>query len=173
MTFEGVHVRRRRECRREAAAAAVARLVLVSGIGADPHSELSLHSGSRTRQRMVRQVFPGATIVRPGVCRVRAMLCLARLQTSRGSSGTAANRRRLYPAAASFCGRLAEAIASLLSGPGTVGRTAELAGPGVYTLRELVSMTLRLMRNRRLLIPVPFPWQRSRRDCSSSCRAHH
>ena len=30
----------------------------------------------------------------------------------------------------------------------------ELAGPGVYTLRELVSMTLHLLR--RLLIPVPF-----------------
>ncbi|HLN49262.1 MAG TPA: hypothetical protein VK251_07100, partial [Steroidobacteraceae bacterium] len=31
-----------------------------------------------------------------------------------------------------------------------------LAGPGVYTLRELVSMTLRLTGKRRLLIPVPF-----------------
>ena len=51
---------------------------------------------------------------------------------------------------------MAEAIASLLSDPGTVGLTYELAGPGVYTLRELVSMTLRLMRKRRLLIPVPF-----------------
>ena len=30
------------------------------------------------------------------------------------------------------------------------------AGPGVYTLRELVSMTLHLLRKRRLLIPVPF-----------------
>ena len=51
---------------------------------------------------------------------------------------------------------VAEAIASILTDPGTVGRTYELAGPGVYTLRELVRMTLHLMSKRRLLIPVPF-----------------
>ena len=51
---------------------------------------------------------------------------------------------------------MAEAIASILTDPGTVGRTYELAGPGVYTLHELVRMTLRLMGKRRLLIPVPF-----------------
>ena len=51
---------------------------------------------------------------------------------------------------------MAEAVASILTDPGTVGRTYELAGPGVYTLRELVRMTLHLMRKRRLLIPVPF-----------------
>ena len=38
----------------------------------------------------------------------------------------------------------------------TAGRTYELAGPGVYTLRELVRITLRLIGRRRLLVPVPF-----------------
>jgi uncharacterized protein YbjT (DUF2867 family) len=60
---------------------------------------------------------------------------------------------RLQPV---FVEDVAEAIASILADPGTVGRTYELAGPGVYTLRELVSMTLRLMSKRRLLMPVPF-----------------
>ena len=60
---------------------------------------------------------------------------------------------RLQPV---FVEDVAEAVASILTDPGTVGRTYELAGPGVYTLRELVSMTLHLMRKRRLLIPVPF-----------------
>ena len=50
---------------------------------------------------------------------------------------------------------VAEAVASILADPRTVGRTYELAGPGVYTLRELVSMTLHLLSKRRLLIPVP------------------
>lgn len=40
--------------------------------------------------------------------------------------------------------------------PGTVGRTYELAGPKVYTLHELVKMTLQLMGKRRLLVPIPF-----------------
>ena len=60
---------------------------------------------------------------------------------------------RLQPV---FVEDVAEAVASILTDPRTVGRTYELAGPGVYTLRELVSMTLHLMRKRRLLIPVPF-----------------
>ena len=60
---------------------------------------------------------------------------------------------RLQPV---FVEDVAEAIASILADPGTVARTYELAGPGVYTLRELVSMTLRLMSKRRLLMPVPF-----------------
>jgi NADH dehydrogenase len=51
---------------------------------------------------------------------------------------------------------VAEAVARILTDPATVGRIYELAGPGVYTLRELVTITLHLMRKRRLLIPVPF-----------------
>ena len=51
---------------------------------------------------------------------------------------------------------VAKAVARILTDPGTIGRTYELAGPGVYTLHELVSMTLHLLRKRRLLIPVPF-----------------
>jgi uncharacterized protein YbjT (DUF2867 family) len=51
---------------------------------------------------------------------------------------------------------VAEAIASILTNPGTVGQTYELAGPGVYTLRELVRMTLHLIGKRRPLMPVPF-----------------
>jgi NADH dehydrogenase len=60
---------------------------------------------------------------------------------------------RLQPV---FVEDVAEAVANILADPGTVGRTYELAGPGVYTLRELVQMTLCLMNKRRLLIPVPF-----------------
>jgi NADH dehydrogenase len=51
---------------------------------------------------------------------------------------------------------VAEAITRLFADPGTAGRTYELAGPGVYTMRELVEMTLRLIGRRRLLMPVPF-----------------
>jgi hypothetical protein len=35
-------------------------------------------------------------------------------------------------------------------------QTYERTGPGVYTLRDLVRMTLNFTRKRRLLIPVPF-----------------
>jgi uncharacterized protein YbjT (DUF2867 family) len=39
---------------------------------------------------------------------------------------------------------------------GDHGRIYELAGPRVYTLRDLVEYTLRVVGKRRLLVPVPF-----------------
>ena len=157
VTFEAVHVRGAENVAREAAAAGVARLVLVSGIGADPDSSSPYIRARGRGERVVRQVFPGATIVRPGAmfgpgdALFSTLAELARLLPVLPLIG--GGHTRLQPV---FVEDVAEAIASLLSDPGTVGLTYELAGPGVYTLRELVSMTLRLMRKRRLLIPVPF-----------------
>ena len=51
VTFEAVHVQGAETVAREAVAAGVARLVLVSGIGADPEFKLSLHPCSRTRRK--------------------------------------------------------------------------------------------------------------------------
>ena len=80
--------------------------------------------------------------------------------------GTVANLARLLPALPLIGGAtrlqpvfvedVAEAIANILSDPGTVGRTYEFAGPGVYTVRELIEMTLRFTGKWRLIVPVPF-----------------
>jgi uncharacterized protein YbjT (DUF2867 family) len=157
VTFEAVHVRGAETVAREAVAADVARLVLVSGIGADADSRSPY---IRTRGRgelVVRETFPGATIVRPGAMFGRGdalfgtLAELARLLPILPLIGS--GRTRLQPV---FVEDVAEAVARILTDPGTVGRTYELAGPGVYTLNELVSMTLRLTGKRRLLIPVPF-----------------
>ena len=51
---------------------------------------------------------------------------------------------------------VAEAIARILADPATTGQTYELAGPTVYTLRELFVTALRIIGKRRLLVPVPF-----------------
>ena len=60
---------------------------------------------------------------------------------------------RLQPV---FVEDVAEAIAAMLTDPGTVGQSYELAGPKVYTLRELTNMVLRLSGKRRVLLPIPF-----------------
>jgi uncharacterized protein YbjT (DUF2867 family) len=51
---------------------------------------------------------------------------------------------------------VAEAIRRMLSRPETAGQIYELAGPQVYTLDELLKMTVRLTGRRRLLVPMPF-----------------
>jgi len=157
VTFEAVHVQGAETVAREAVAAAVARLVLVSGIGADADSGSSYIRARGRGEQVVRQEFPGATIVRsgamfgPGDALFGTLADLARLLPVLPLIG--GGHTRLQPV---FVEDVAEAIASILTDPRTVGRTYELAGPGVYTLRELVKMTLHFIRKRRLLIPLPF-----------------
>jgi uncharacterized protein YbjT (DUF2867 family) len=156
VTFEAVHVRGSENVAREAVAAGVARFVLVSGIGADRYSS-SPYIRSRGRgEVMVQQAFPSATIVRPGAmfgpgdALFATLAELARLLPVLPLIG---GGTRLQPV---FVEDVAKAITNILSDPGTVGQTYELAGPRVYTLRELVNMTLQLMGKRRLLVAVPF-----------------
>ena len=157
VTFEAVHVQGAENVAREAAAAGIARLVLVSGIGANLDSGSPYIHARGSGELVVRQAFPGATIVRPsamfgpGDALFGTLADLVRLLPILPLIG--GGYTRLQPV---FVEDVAEAIASILGDPGTVGRTYELAGPRVYTLRELVSMTLYLMGKRRLLIPVPF-----------------
>jgi NADH dehydrogenase len=156
VTFETVHEQGAETVAREAASAGVGRLVLISGIGADPRSGSSYVSARGRGELVVRQAFPGATIVRPG----------AMFGPGDALFGTLAGLARLLPVLPLIGGGhtrlqpvyvedVAEAVARILVDRGTAGRTYELAGPGVYTMRELVELTLRLIGKWRLLVPVP------------------
>ena len=157
VTFEAVHVQGAETVAREAVAAGVARLVLVSGIGADADFRVSLHPCSRMRRKGGPADVSGGydrppgRHVWPGDALFDTLAELARLLPILPLIG--GGHTRLQPV---FVEDVGEAIASILTNPETVGRTYEFAGPGVFTLRELVSVTLHLMGKRRLLIPVPF-----------------
>lgn len=156
VTFEAVHERGAETLAREVAAAGVARFVLVSGIGADPESASPYIRARGRGERAVQQAFPGATIVRPS----------AMFGPGDALFGTLAHLARLLPALPLIGGHtrlqpvyvedVAEAVARILADPGTAGRTYELAGPAVYTLRELFRIALRIIGKRRLLVPIPF-----------------
>jgi NADH dehydrogenase len=128
----------------------------VSGIGADSSSGSPYIRARGRGELVVRQTFPDATIVRPG----------AMFGPSDALFGTIADLARFLPVVPLIGGDtrlqpvfvedVAEAIASILTNPGTVGQIYELAGPRVYTLRELVRMTLYFIGKQRPLIPVPF-----------------
>jgi uncharacterized protein YbjT (DUF2867 family) len=157
VTFEAVHVQGAETLARESGAGGISRLMHISGIGADPDSG-SPYVRARGRGELVVQVaFPGATIIRPGAMFGRGdALFSALADTARllpvlpliGGGGT-----RLQPV---FVGDVAEAVARSLTDPRTVGRIYELGGPKVYTLRDLLEYTLRLVGKRRLVMPIPF-----------------
>ena len=157
VTFESVHVQGAETIAREAARLGVARLVLVSGLGADPQSR-SPYIRSRGRgEQVVQRAFPDATIVRPsamfgpGDALFGTLASLARLLPLLPLIG--GGRTRLQPV---YVEDVAEAVVRIITDPRTVGRTYEFVGPGVYTLRELVRFTLRVIGKRRLLMPLPF-----------------
>ena len=156
LTFEAVHVQgaetvAREDSRRRSSASA--RLRHRRGC----RFRVSLHPCSRTRRTGGPADVSGGydrppgAMFGPGDALFGTLAEVARLLPVLPLIG--GGRTRLQPV---FVEDVAEAIASILTNPETVGRIYELAGPGVYTLRELVTMTLHLMRKRRLLIPVPF-----------------
>jgi uncharacterized protein YbjT (DUF2867 family) len=157
VTFESVHVQGAKTLAQEAAAAGVARLVLVSGIGADPRSRSPYIRARGAGELVVRQALPSATIVRPsamfgpGDALFGTLADIVRLVPVVPLIG--GGRTRLQPV---YVEDVAEGIVRMLADPGTAGQIYELAGPGVYTLRELVGFALRLMDKRRLLVPLPF-----------------
>ncbi len=156
-TFEAVHVRGAEMVARAAATAGVARLILVSGIGADPESRSPYIRARGRGEQAVQREFPDAAIVRPsamfgpGDALFGRLADLARLLPVLPLIGT--GRTRLQPV---FVEDVAEAVAHMLAEPVTASRIYEITGPNVYTLRELVGITLRLIGRRRLLVPVPF-----------------
>jgi uncharacterized protein YbjT (DUF2867 family) len=157
VTFESVHEQGAKTVAQESAAAGVARLVLVSGIGADPKSQSPYIRARGRGELIVRQAFPSATIVRPsamfgpGDALFGTLADIVRLLPVVPLIG--GGRTRLQPV---YVEDVAEAIVRMLADRGTAAQTYELAGPGVYTLRELVGFALRLIDKRRLLLPLPF-----------------
>jgi NADH dehydrogenase len=156
VTFESVHVRGAQTLAREAAAAGTARLVLVSGIGADPHSTSAYIRARGHGELVVQQAFPTVTIIRPSVMFGPGDALFGTLAELAGvlpMLPLIGGRARMQPV---YVEDVAEAIARILADRDTAGRTYELAGPETYTLRELVETALRLIGKRRLLVPVPF-----------------
>ncbi len=157
VTFEAIHEKGAETIAREAAAAGVARLVLISGIGADPGSRSPYIRARGRGEQVVRQAFPAATIVRPAAMfgpgdalfgTLEALVPLLPVLPLIGGG-----RSRLQPV---HVDDVADAVTRVLADSATAGRTYELAGPKIYTLLELVRFALRVMGRRRLLLPIPF-----------------
>jgi NADH dehydrogenase len=156
-TFEAVHVQGAADVARAAAEANVRALVQMSALGADAGSPSAYASSKGRGEASVRQLFAPATVVRPSVVfgpddeflnRFARLALISPLLPLIGGGST-----RFQPV---FVGDVAEAIARCLSERDTQGRTYELGGPAVYTFRELLTMMLREIGRRRLLVPVSY-----------------
>jgi uncharacterized protein YbjT (DUF2867 family) len=156
--FHKVHVEGARNVAEAAAAAGVPALVHVSAIGADPDAASAYGRSKGEGEAAVRDAFPSATIVRPSIAFgleddfvnrfARMAQLLPVLPVMRGSW-------RLQPV---YVADLGKAIALAALDPGShAGRTYELGGPQVLTLRELNQSICREIGRNRALVEIPDP----------------
>src|SRR5437660_8049741 len=154
--FPAVHVEGADAVAR-AAAAAGARMIHVSAIGADANSPSQYARTKAAGEAAVRAAVAAATIFRPSIMfgpeddffnRFAAMARLSPVLPLVGGGHT-----RFQPV---FVGDVAEAIARAADGEAAGGTTYELGGPEVKTFRELIEFVLATTGRRRLLLPLPF-----------------
>ena len=159
-SFEAIHGQGARNVAAAASAAGVARLVHISGIGADPASDSPYVRARAMGERLVREAFPAATILRPSVMFgpdhdfLNRLAGLARMLPALPLFG--AGEVRLQPV---FVDDVAAAVVKALAMPEAAGRLYELGGPSIYSYKALVQLVLEQTGRRRLLLPVPyFAW---------------
>jgi uncharacterized protein YbjT (DUF2867 family) len=140
-----------------AAAAAGARLVHVSAIGADENSPSHYARSKADGERRMRAAEPQAIIMRPSIVFgpedqfFNRFAALARLFPALPLPG--GGHTRFQPV---FAGDVGEAIALAVDGKAKAGAIYELGGPDVKSFKELMEFMLATIERRRLLLPVPF-----------------
>ena len=153
-----VHVDAAARIARAAKAAGASRLVHVSAMGAAADA-LSRYGRTKAEgEEAVRAAYPGATILRPSVVIgpeddfFNRFACIARYAPAFPLIG--GGRTRLQPV---YVGDVAAALQRVLDEPATAGKTYELGGPRIYTLREAMELMLRVVgRSKKRLVSVPY-----------------
>jgi uncharacterized protein YbjT (DUF2867 family) len=157
VTYGDIHERGAGNVARACHQQGVQRLVHISGIGADPASS-SRYIAVRGRGELaVRQAFPRAVILRPGVMfgRDDAFLnVLAKMvRSTRVIPLIGDGRTKLQPIDVRD---VAEAVRRSLQDPGAEGKIYELGGASTYRFREIAEMVAARMGRRCVFIPIPF-----------------
>jgi uncharacterized protein YbjT (DUF2867 family) len=142
----------------EAAVQCGARIIHVSGLGADLASPSANARTKALGEQAVWAAAPMAIVFRPsGVFGpeddiFNRLASLARFSPVLPLIGGGATR--FQPV---FVGDVAEAIAKAVDGKAKEGLIYELGGPDVCTFKELMQFLLATIERRRLLVPVPVP----------------
>src|SRR3954471_17141560 len=139
----------------EAAAAAGARVVHVSAIGADPASKSAYARTKAAGEAVIRQARSDAVIFRPslvfgpGDSFFNRFASLARVLPMLPLAGANTRFQPVYAADVS------EAIGRAVDGQVAGGQVYELGGPEIKTLRDLVEYMLAVTGRRRRVVSVP------------------
>lgn len=157
-SFGAVQANGARAVAQACAAAGIGRFVQMSALGADAGSRSVYARTKGEAEAAVRQLLPEAVILRPSVMfgpdddffnRFASMARMMPVLPLIGDGET-----KFQPV---FVGDVAEAVARAIDGTVEAGRTYELGGPEVLSLRAIVERICEVTHRKRLLLPVPTP----------------
>jgi uncharacterized protein YbjT (DUF2867 family) len=157
LSFHAIHVEAARRVARLAREGGLRRLVHVSGIGSDPQASNDYIRSRGQGELAVREAFPAATLVRPSVMFapddvfLTTLVRLARRLPVYPLFGR--GETRLQPA---HVEDVAEAIVRIITAE-KAADAYELAGPHVWTYRQLVQAAASAAGARTRPVSVPFP----------------
>jgi NADH dehydrogenase len=155
-TFDAVQAKGAETVAR-AAAAAGARMVQVSAIGADAQSPSRYARAKAAGEQAVLAALPAAVIMRPSLVFgpedqfTNRFAALARLSPALPLIG--GGETRFQPV---YVGDVARAIADAVDGKAKPGATYELGGGEVLSMREIMQLILSITDRTRMLLPLPF-----------------
>jgi uncharacterized protein YbjT (DUF2867 family) len=155
--FDLVHHRGPARLAAVAKSAGVKRLVHVSALAADPKSSSAYARSKAEGEAAVRAAFPSAIILRPSLVFgpednfFNRFAALARFAPALPLIGGGATK--FQPV---YVGNVAAAISAALARDDTDGKTYELAGPAVFSMRQLFELMLHIIGRKRALISIPF-----------------
>jgi NADH dehydrogenase (ubiquinone) 1 alpha subcomplex subunit 9 len=155
-SFNDVNVDAARRIAEASAAAGVARLVHFSALGASPDAPSANLRTKAAGEAAVKAAFPGATIMRPAPI----------FGTEDRLLRSWAACSKLLPAVPLIDGGntrmapvevrdVAAAVTAVVENDELAGRTYTLAGPKEYTVKELVEMVFKTIREPTRTLPVP------------------
>jgi uncharacterized protein YbjT (DUF2867 family) len=157
-TFEDLHADGAGIVARAASKAGVERLIQISSIGADPKARANYARTKGEGEAQVREAFAGATIMRPSIVfgpgdgffnMFAGIMRMAKLAFPLFGGG----KTKFQPV---FVGDVADAVANALADGRTKGRTYELGGPAVYSLKDLLAFISATIERKRVFFGVPF-----------------
>lgn len=156
-TFDSVQAFGARAVAEAARAAGISNVVHISALGADPQSSSVYARTKAMGEAAVSETVPEAIILRPSIVfgpeddffnRFAAMARLSPALPLIGGGET-----KFQPV---FVGDVAEVAARAVDGELVAGTVYELGGPEVASFRECMELMLRVIRRKRLLVPLPF-----------------
>ena len=140
---------------RLSAQAGVAKLAHISAIGADPQATSRYAATKGAGEGMLREAFPGATILRPSLVfgpEDRLFNRFAAMARMLPAMPVICGDSRFQPV---YVGDVADAVMMTLGRADAAGAIYELGGPRVWSMRELLTYILEQTGRKRRLVDVP------------------